>query len=912
MLALAAKGEPTAVLKLIAAWTAVGNPTLAAQVAEGRALLALRLVDRAVARARAVIEAAPSDRAGLRLLAEAYIERGWPLRARPVLDGLRAAGEDVAALTERAAAEPPRPEATARETEATADFAARLALAEQFMAGGSLTRAAQLLERLAGEQPANPRVVALRWGLAGDFSASEPLELMVKRALPAILELSAVPEESEHTESLGADGNVLLEPEAAAAAPFPTLFKRVGPAPAPVPPAEPEAEEEEERTASSALPDPAAAPVALTSVSGGGSGDTQILMVVGEQEGGSLHRKREPGSGTLNLREWQASMGVDPVASDLDDVELSEELRTVGETPLVEAAEPAAPAPPPAPSEGFDKPIEVIERHPEPPPLPSIEPDEEVEEPEGPRIAPGVRVAIGGLFLFGSVLLLGLLALMIARATGVLDGARASVDLGQVLASSDYPALVEAEKRLAEHADAPAEQAELARARMVLWAEYDGDHQLLDAVDALLADPKGIDAHRLAYLRAAELLAFRNPASALAAIGREPAADDEDRLLLARIHAAMSDGAAAEADLGEIVAKDEPRYRLGHAQVLLTEGREPEARAIVTLLVSQAPNLVAARLLELQMREGTPQERAAAASVFRKTYGALGLSPRQEGEAAWVEARAWWEVGNRERAVSAAEAGVARDGTHRDLLMLLARDDVAQAELVASARKLQSLLEMYRADLEARQALVLVDLDLDRIAEARTAADTANPPLQGVLRALVYGWSGEAGAPDVAAVDSATPLGAWARALLAASAHRPDAAAMAVGAADLLAASDDPFVSRLAPRARVLAATLDPEPTAAAEVAELRRSGLADAAAHVFIGRYCERVGARVLAAQHFDRAAALEPELGLALYEKGRFYADAGDSLSRTQEAWQAYLALAPSGPRAERAKGAELPAPH
>jgi tetratricopeptide (TPR) repeat protein len=201
--------------------------------------------------------------------------------------------------------------------------------------------------------------------------------------------------------------------------------------------------------------------------------------------------------------------------------------------------------------------------------------------------------------------------------------------------------------------------------------------------------------------------------------------------------------------------------------------------------------------------------------------------------------------------------------------------------------------------------LLLVLLDLDRIDEARALADAANPPRQAVFRALVQGWSGISASPEAETVDSRTPLGAWARALVAAAARSDGAAQLAADAGEALAASPDVLLFRLAPRAQALSATLLPEPAAGEQVAQLRRAGLADAAAHVYLARYFERRGKRTLAAQHFDRAADLEPELGIALYEKGRFYADADDPLGRTSESWRSFLSLAPSGPRAERARG-------
>ena len=900
-LALAAKQDSPGVLRLIAAWSAVGTPTVPAKVAEGEAFLNLRMVDKALSCAREAVGSAPSDRSAMRLLARVYIDRGWPSRARSVLDGLRSAGEDVEVLRARASAEPPSPEATARDVEGSGNSAAILQLAEQFMASGSLTRASLLLDRLGAANSQDLRVRDLRWALAGNYTSLEPVDLLVKRALPAILELTSVSEDADHTEALSdLAAKLLLDPDTGAA-PFPTLFKSAPLPPAASQPVSP-ATEEEERTATSALPEASTPPIQLQNLTGATSGDTQILMVVGEGEvAGPMHRRRGEPSKTLNLREWQASMGVDPLVSDLDDVEDSEVMRLNVGDGLVEAA---VSSPVPEPSHRYEAPIQVIEKHPVPREQPVL--DDSAAERDPPTYSGhrGLRFLLGSFFVVGFVVVLGLLALLIARASGLLDGARAGIDLSRVLASSDYPALVEAEARLAEHSDQAAEAAELARARMVLWAEYDGDHELLEQVDSFLADPVGVDAHQVAYLRAAQLLAFRNPASALAAIGREPPGNDEERLLLARIHGALGDSASAMGHLGTITAGDEPRFRLGRGQVLLTLGALAEARAEVVGLVAEAPNLVAARLLELRLREGTAKERAAAAGVFRRTYRSLGLSPRQEGEAAWVEAAAWMEIGDRVHAVQAAEIGVARDGTHRDLLMLLAHEHVESGDLVGASRKLGSLLDWYRADLEVRRDLVLVDLDLDRVNEAMERAKGANPPMQGVLVALVHGWSGEGGAPDPATVDVSTPLGAWAHALLVVSGHHPNAAAVVATAAFGLAGSDDLMIHRLAVRADALAASLLPEPEAASRVAGLRETAMSDAAAHVFIGQYWERVGSRPLAAQHFDRAASLGPQLGLALYEKGRFYEDAGDEGERTTKAWEAYLALAPSGPRALRAR--------
>jgi Flp pilus assembly protein TadD len=116
--ALSARGDSVGVVKLMEAWLANGTPTARARVHEGRAFLRLRLMDRALVRAREASDALPDDPDALRLLAEIYLERGWPTRARKPLEALKALdAPDLGDLLSRSAEEAPRPEASAREVE---------------------------------------------------------------------------------------------------------------------------------------------------------------------------------------------------------------------------------------------------------------------------------------------------------------------------------------------------------------------------------------------------------------------------------------------------------------------------------------------------------------------------------------------------------------------------------------------------------------------------------------------------------------------------------------------------------------------------------------------------------------------------------------------------------------------------
>ena len=85
-------------------------------------------------------------------------------------------------------------------------------------------------------------------------------------------------------------------------------------------------------------------------------------------------------------------------------------------------------------------------------------------------------------------------------------------------------------------------------------------------------------------------------------------------------------------------------------------------------------------------------------------------------------------------------------------------------------------------------------------------------------------------------------------------------------------------------------------------LALLAERGRTDPVVQVLLGRFYERMGRGSAAAQHFDRATEVGPENGFALHESGLFYYAPPYTRSRT--AWERYLALAPSGARADRVR--------
>ncbi|HND30716.1 MAG TPA: hypothetical protein PKY30_00120 [Myxococcota bacterium] len=414
MLQLSARGDHRNVIRVVETWVVGGNPTRRARFAEARALFALRLMDRAMARAREVTESNPEDVEAQRLLAEIYLERGWPSHARKILTALREhrTGAEVEELWKRAQAEPVRLGQQAREIEGAGDPAALIGLAEYFLTTGSSFRAQSILERLRRMDPENRRVQDLLWGLNGTFTSKEsPLDKLLEELGGAELA-----EEPEHTEAKQAA--VVMEEGAN----FPSLFKATVQAS--------RRDDREEHTSFSPIatreqmlaaqedtdPGKEAAQMDAANVPGR-SEDTQIMLVLRPGENGQrkpLHiRKDENLRETLNLRDWQASMGVQP-STERETSRLEEE-----DENLVQLSR-SAPAPEPLnePTESRKRPMEVIEKVPVPSSGSSLLSDPEPESEEAsapPPAAPDMGaltkllaalVALMGLAFFALIVLI--------------------------------------------------------------------------------------------------------------------------------------------------------------------------------------------------------------------------------------------------------------------------------------------------------------------------------------------------------------------------------------------------------------------------------------------------------------------------------------------------------------------------
>lgn len=926
---LAERGDNVSVVRLFEAWSAQGSPTVTMRLRAARAFFALRLMDRSLARLREVLEAEPGNLEAVRLQAEVYVERGWPQRARPNLAHLREAGVEVPELEARAAAEPVRPESNARAIEREGDPRKMLALAEQFLATGSFVRGRGLLERLRRQDGYDARVNELLWGLSGESGEGDrPLAELLRELVPlAPLRIPDRGEEPEHTESVSAEGLGALA-DAALPAPidqvaFPTLFKHGF---------KPGAEEDEggENTVASRLfpPDPPApggpgeGTDAGMSAAPAGGGDTQILLVIRPGENASLraHRRRDAAEDglrdSLDLRRYQASMGMSAAPSSAEEPlaiepeEPADDLLEDEDEHLVVLTRSEGSQADREPSH-FDRPIEVVEKPIVPLATPASEADRPTPwlPPAPPPPTSGARnwVVVAFAAVAGLVLVLAAAVAMQAGLPAAVEAPSAREVLVTVLARADYDALLAEEIRLEGLPEDAESRLALAEARLVLWWGYNGDPARLGAVRQVAEEAVAADPHRRDYLRGALALARGEMNAARKLLeGSEPA-DDADRVMLARLHAATGDSPRALAALDGAASPDAPWLVLERARVLAESGRTGEAQAAVAELRAREPDHVLARTTAVLLPGSERTSALAAVDAALREIGPRRLPPRVEADLHARRAVLLAEAHQGDAAIGAVDAGLARDGTHPTLLFLRAAHQAAVGHNLDALATVERVVEARPGAIDSQRARVLLLLDLDRVDRAEAAVKAARATGVAVdevevLDALVRVIGRQQ--PPVAALSPLRlerPVGAWADALWAAQAQRSDAVEAARAAVARLAASDDPFVRRLLPRARAHEAMLS---GGADAVRRALDQGAADPLVHVVLARAYESAGNLASASLHFDRAAELGSEFALPQYERARFYQDSSLPGAGARAGWGAYLAFAPEGPRAERVR--------
>jgi hypothetical protein len=313
-------------ITLVEKWGEHGEPSAAARVAQARALIDLRQLDRAWVRLKDLVEQDLPDLAGVCIAAEMFLLRGWPNQARKVLQrGMTVDPTDssLQALWDRAT-EPPTEPSVLDEDDATIDQLVQQA--EDFLSHGSLVRAQGLLERVKREVPEHARTLDLLWGMQGDYANREPRTLgqLVDEVLPDLGAFADLSDDPEHTESANL-ADLPLQIDRDDQDGFPLLFRNLEPhTQAYGGAAEPEvtavtsmAELEQGggtttdvETTASEEPTPI------------GGSDTQIMRVVHREKGpqrisgaDSAHLERPNIDGSFDLATFRREMGMNHAAT---------------------------------------------------------------------------------------------------------------------------------------------------------------------------------------------------------------------------------------------------------------------------------------------------------------------------------------------------------------------------------------------------------------------------------------------------------------------------------------------------------------------------------------------------------------------------------------------------------------------
>lgn len=303
MLHLEVDGDVRAVVGLVAQWAEEAEPTPRAMLAYARALLDLRMTDRAWVALRELLDTPGLELEASRLTAKMFLMRGWPKRARTSLQKALAEAPEDKQLN-RLWEEASRPAAPISDQAPTTPKIA-LEQAEVRLARGEMLRAQSLLERVRREDPGNQRAQDLLWALEGDYALGGTLAELVERLSPGIGALSDL-SDAEHTESITAEE--LGEDEDGGDPRFPYLFREASD---PITEEYDDGEVTEAREMAS-IQD--MLPIDALAEPPEGDGDTQILRVI-EKGGmaradGDLHKDIKLPEEGFDLAAYRREMGV--------------------------------------------------------------------------------------------------------------------------------------------------------------------------------------------------------------------------------------------------------------------------------------------------------------------------------------------------------------------------------------------------------------------------------------------------------------------------------------------------------------------------------------------------------------------------------------------------------------------------
>jgi tetratricopeptide (TPR) repeat protein len=951
---LVEEGNHRGVVRLVERWAQQGGLTQDALIGQAQAFMALRLMDRAWVRLQEARERGPDNVDVQLLTAEMFIDRGWPARARRILERIPVedTGSERLDRLRQAAAQPPaQPPENAQEVERTGDAEALLGLAERYLAAGSFMRAESLLERLIREGSGTERVSDLLWGIRGEYiSQKQSTEDLLRELSPDdwLSEWEGI----DRTESLRAVEDTVHDPEAAARSllgesgdrgdgrpAFPNLFRRDGTIDDTTLGDEDEVTVASQMATVEQMGDAPAQQHTDPGISQTGDGNDTRIMTFITKDGqlgdvdGPIHRKVEPrvksgvGLGsTLDLRAQSDGL-LDPdgfleeedqdliVMTRRERSEAPARSRSTIPVPLVDRRT-ETDVPLPRRSE------DVVSRRPDRSARPErLMADPDTDDLLGPRRRKRRRM----LQLLAMAGLAGLVVVIVGWALvfGLhrMAGHQVVEETHAGLASGVFRTVQELEAKLENQVGAEREPyatrvVELAMVRIFLWADYTGDtERLVAAQDGLQwARNNGAPPEEVALATGFLRLAMGDGRSAQmhaatvdtdSALGRELIA----RVVLARAQPQLMDEAwqrirrgSAATTLGERLAAEGLATALGHVD---------QAAQIRTALLaehSENPFVQLARFERGWTAENPRKRLTALSAVMSSQEGKW--SPRQESRFHAARARILAEMGLDTLAMGAWQKALIVDPTHPVYLYIAAGASLWQGKVLSALDDLNRCLGGRPWDGACRRGTIQALIDLDRLQTARQTVDSWRAPGESVdhLDAWVSLAEGKNGAAlELLAAGGSdgtmgTGLASYVQGMAMTRLGNSGADAMLEGVVSHLADSPDPLDRILAARAEAARMPLNDSSVARRLEARAIEIAPSDPVVHLEIGRYYETHRRHRDASDAFDLAARRGAENARAHHARGLFYFDPKRDMRLARVAWRRYMDLQPDGERADR----------
>jgi len=936
---LVERNERTSLVRLCALWAEQEPLPVYVALDEARALLDLRLMDLAWVRLRELDKTQRHRVEVQSLTAEMFIERGWPGRARRILD--RAVMDyperaDLKVLLERSMSSPLRPPSNARSIEREGSKEEQLALAERYLCAGSQLKARSILKRLRrGKSSQKARVEELLWGLDTDLEAETCSLMELAQGLSSQLPLVEDAPLEQTLEGLTSAevttrGPLPQELEERADPNFPSLFRWVddsgdfkG--------------EQEEVTRISSLSELKAQRESETEWDDEDENDTKVIRVLHHDAKGTptlIEELESPDTDSESLPSGLAGLENDVhtssfTMSDMDFETDSEFLEEEDAGLIVMTRRESTGSVPD--SEDTLGPMELIERVPPgpeevegfeatDPTVPEANLSRKPPAPKRRRRPPPSskrgqkRVFFAVVFMLGSLIagLVGWKTIQSKKHDAIL------VQSLTVIAGGDYQALLREEARLSHALDqglAKPIGAHLAAYGLVelsLWGDYSGGRERWEAAVQAIRDAglygasveaRGLSASTRAFFQGD----LESAEASLRALDYKPAAA---ALLAARV--ALRKGKMKRAmSFVDQALEMEP----SHVSSLLTKAdlciRELDAdcaRDTIEKLESNSGPLGPTRLLRIRLDSMDEVAVDRAGIIEQALASGLDLSPRQVGRVRVRLAQLYALDGDMVSAQRAFEAALAADSESASARFGLGAFRLREGRVKQALSDFRACVRSRPADQDCHSGVVHSLLELDRVEEARLHVLGHEPVLgAGGARERFAAWLDYAGEEDPGTIANHLVFrGPREKYILGLSHGRAGRSALAestlIEAAEGLHGSGNSLDLWMAPRAFAAAARFGESEYREGQAERAMQIGGSDPMVLVDLGWYRDSIGQTDEAVALFDLADGVGSESALAHFNRGWYFLDFGDNQTRTKASWIRYRDLSPSGTRAER----------